>query len=332
MPRYLIHIGPHKTGSSYLQSAFQALRPHLHSRGVWYPEQWQGEDRLGHHRLAQRLRAGWDDGLVEEFAALNSSNHETILLSAEDLSDLKAEEVATLKGLMGASPVRIVFYCRRWSEVIPSGWQELVKHGNRSTFLEFLSSHLANPNGAHVINYSRTLRRYAESFRLSEMSLVSYSNIVDGGGDIFANFCASFLSWMDPPNPDLARVNVSLDPAQVEVIRALNAIEWARSGRDGSDILRSYLRNRAAFDLSALESVMRQHIVHAKVNEGTGPLNNLHAELFKEFGPLLSEPRSGARFFVPKLAEIPYVCRDYLLCDGVAASLQDIHRKITGQM
>ena len=75
MPRYLIHIGPHKTGKTYLQAAFHALRPQLLERGIWYPDQWQGDDKLGQLRLVQRLRGSSSDGLTEEFAALNASGY-----------------------------------------------------------------------------------------------------------------------------------------------------------------------------------------------------------------------------------------------------------------
>jgi hypothetical protein len=332
MPRYVIHIGPHKTGSSYLQAAFQALRSQFLEHGVWYPEQWQGEDKLGHHRLVHRLRTKTDEGLAEDFAFLNGSSYETILISAEDLSDLKPEEIAQLRILLGECSSHVIFYCRRWSELLPSGWQELIKHGHTTTFSEFLSTCFINPFSSHVINYSRTLRRYAECFGISNLSLVSYSNIMDDDGDIFANFCKNFLAWKDPPKPVHSRVNVSLAPMEVELIRALSAIEWSRTGRKSDEIIHGYRRNLGKLDLSLPLSAMEKCLDHAKINEGVGPLENLHGVLFKEFGSLLVEPRAGPRLFVPKLSEVPYVRQDYLLSDGVVGSLQGIYREIRGQV
>jgi hypothetical protein len=332
MRNYVIHIGPHKTGSTYLQAAFQALRLQLLERGISYPEQWQGDDKLNHHGLAQRLRAIPDDGLAEEFAKLNASDCETILISAEDLSDLRPDEIAKFRSLLGECTTRIVFYCRRWSEILPSGWQELVKHGDTTTFPEFLSANFLNPSGAHVINYSRTLRRYAECFGISNVSLVSYNNIVDDDGDIFDNFCENFLLWKDPPRPVRGRVNASLSPVEIELIRALNAIEQSHTGQKGDEIIHGYRRNLEKLDLFVPVAAMQKNLGHAMINEGVGPLENLHGALFKEFGSLLVEPRSGPRFFYPRLSNIPYVRQDYLLSDGVANSLLDCYRKIRNQV
>jgi hypothetical protein len=330
MPRYVIHIGPHKTGSTYLQAAFEALRPQLMERGIWSAEQWQGEERLGHHRLVRRLRAEADDGLAEEFASLNASSHQTILLSAEDLADLGSEHIARFKSCLGESPARVVFYCRRWSELLSSGWKETIKHGHTITFPEFLSGQLANPAGSNVINYGQTLGRYAEHFGMANISLVPYSNIVDNHGDIFAHFCENFLAWKNPPKPPEERMNVSLDPVEAEIIRALNAIERERSGRSSEEIYFNYSRNLGKFDTSLVVSAMQRHTAIARMNEALGSLKLLHAELAQAFGSLLVEPRSGLGLFVPRRAEIPYLRQDYLLCDGVVAALKDIHRRIGG--
>jgi hypothetical protein len=330
MPRYLIHIGPHKTGSTYLQAAFQAMRTELLDRGIWYPEVWQGEDKLSHHRLVQRLRTPADEGLTGEFGSLNGPRYDTILISAEDLSDLSTDSIAHFKSLLGEAEARVVFYCRRWGELLPSGWQEMIKHGHTTTFPEFLSEHMVNLFRSNVINYGHTLARYVQHFGLSNISLVSYSNIVDGGGDLFINFCQKFLSWNDPPAPAHGRVNVSLDPVEVEIIRALNAIELLHGGEKSTAIIQKYRRSKNKLVLANLIAAIKSNVAHSRINEGLGPLQYLHGELFRQYGSLLVEPRSGPRLFAPKLSEIPYVRQDYLLTEGVAASLHDIYRIITG--
>jgi hypothetical protein len=328
MPEYVIHIGPHKTGTTYLQAAFQTFRPQFLRRGIWYPEQWQGDDKLGHHRLVQRLRARTSDGLGEEFASLNASNHEVILISAEDLSDLKPDAIRYFKGLLADASAHVVFYCRRWSELLPSGWQEHVKHGETITLPEFLAAHVVNPFGTHVINYSRTLDRYAEHFGISNIRLVSYSNLLDVGDDLFIRFCKNLLSWDDPPKPNSERVNTSLNPIDVELLRSLNAMEAAHAGHSSSELFRRYRSKASALDVSIPVAAMKQHTGHTRINEGTGALQLLHTELFKKFGSLLAEPRHGQLLFAPKQAEIPYVRQDYLLASNVVESLHEIYRKI----
>jgi hypothetical protein len=205
------------------------------------------------------------------------------------------------------------------------------RHGNTITFPEFLSAHAVNSFGSNVMNYGLTLARYAEQFGLSNISLVSYSNIVDAGGDLFINFCQNFLSWNDPPAPSHGRVNVSLDPVEVEIIRALNAIERARGGEQSTAIFRSYRHSKGKLDLTKLNSGIQSYLAHSAINEGLGPLQYLHSELFRQFGPLLVEPRTGPRLFVPRLSQVPYVRQDYLLSQEVAATIQAIYKEICGE-
>jgi hypothetical protein len=327
-PMYLIHIGPHKTGTTYLQAAFQAMRSTLLERGILYPELWQGADKLGHHRLAQRLRTKADEGLIGEFTSLNGKRYDTILISAEDLADLGTDSIAYFKSLLGGAEARVIFYCRRWGELLPSGWQEMIKHGHTITFPEFLSEHAVNSFGSHVINFGHTLARYVEQFGLPHISLVSYSNIVDSGRDLFTHFCQEFLSWDNALVPQHGKVNISLDPVEVEIIRALNAIELSCGSEKSNVIFRGFQQSKNKFDLSNLIAAIKNNMGHARINEGLGPLQYLHSELFRQFGQLLVEPRTGPRLFVPKLLEVPYARQDYLLFGGNAAIIQDVHRKV----
>src|SRR5262244_3861909 len=98
MPDYVIHIGPHKTGSSYLQWSFLKYRTELLARGICYPDNWGTTN--AHFGLVCRLRAGDVVQLRADFDRLSQSGHETILLSAEDLSGLNTQEIERLKDLL----------------------------------------------------------------------------------------------------------------------------------------------------------------------------------------------------------------------------------------
>ena len=56
MPRYILHVGPQKTGTTYLQSAFAEFRSQLKARGIEYPRLWGGAG--GQYPLVERIRAG----------------------------------------------------------------------------------------------------------------------------------------------------------------------------------------------------------------------------------------------------------------------------------
>ena len=50
MPRYLIHVGPHKTGTTYLQLRFDAARKRLREPGVIYPAELSASKMEPSHR------------------------------------------------------------------------------------------------------------------------------------------------------------------------------------------------------------------------------------------------------------------------------------------
>ena len=55
MPRYLVHVGPHKTGTTYIQTRLDAARDRMRAVGVAYAETWRAEAAVPSHlRLLDR--------------------------------------------------------------------------------------------------------------------------------------------------------------------------------------------------------------------------------------------------------------------------------------
>jgi transposase len=75
--------------------------------------------------------------------------------------------------------------------------------------------------------------------KIGELTLEN-SNVLDIGDDLFISFCKNLLSWDDPPKPNSERVNTSLNPIDVELLRSLNAMETAHAGHSSSELLRRY--------------------------------------------------------------------------------------------
>ncbi len=95
----------------------------------------------------------------------------------------------------------MVFYCRRWSELIPSLWREAIKHGSLTTFPEFVLSCLADPVSAEELNFDLVLARYMSVFGARALRLVSYNGVMEAQMDLLTHFCQHFLGWSDPPRP-----------------------------------------------------------------------------------------------------------------------------------
>jgi hypothetical protein len=329
MPRYVIHVGPHKTGSTYLQASFAQHQADLSNRGIIYPGQWRDGNQASHVALFRRLR-GRDPGLAVEFATLNDSPYKIVLISSEAMADLKLDELAFLRELLGGASVEIIFYCRRWSELLLSGWQEMVKHGYIRTFPEFLSAHLMNPFATHVMNFQITFDKFIGVFGAEGIHLVSYNFLIDQKIDLFEHFARTFLDWRDPPPPSVGRPNASLGPVDSEMLRVLHALEWTHSSACDPSLYRKYIQAKEALDIGALVAAMERDLRTLNINEDAPGLRLLHRRLFKQYGERLVEPRSGELLFAPTRAQLPFVGQNYLLAEGVVDAIERIYNQLRG--
>jgi len=109
MPRYVIHVGPHKTGTTFLQTAFTEFRAQLESRGIAYPPYWGGIH--GQYPLVARLQKGGDDSLQDEFSNINDSDIKTVLLSSENFGTLSVDKLRLLSEFINGNSVNMVLYC-----------------------------------------------------------------------------------------------------------------------------------------------------------------------------------------------------------------------------
>jgi hypothetical protein len=327
-PRFIIHVGPHKTGTTYLQAGFFSHYSLLRDQGILYPKRWIAGADFSHRALADRLRSCDDNELEHDFHDLRESGHKWILISSEDLVDLKPPAVTYLKSLLGDSPVEIVFYCRRWSELIPSGWQEIVKHGSIISLPAFLAAHISNPIGSNVINYHQALDKFARVFTKASLRLVSYNNLVNHDIDLLSHFLRTFVDFGMSVQSGNTRPNASLDLFDTELIRALNVIEGMRGKQRNAEIRQRYLQTKKRLDLSTVMSAMKQDVSVVVVNEDRAGLGTVHELLFREYGDRLVLPRPDHGLFRAQSREIRFVQGNYVLADGVTEALYDIYAQL----
>jgi hypothetical protein len=331
MTQFILHVGPPKTGTTYLQEAFAATRPMLAERGIVFPVTWGAR---GQHDLPGQLRTIPNPTLEAQFAELHAARQPAVLISAEALSTLPAESVAYLRTLIGAAnKVRVVFYVRSWADVLPSQWKQAVKSGDTQTLPEYLYGRATSAASTLYLNFAPMLRVYAEAFGERAISIVCYNTVVATERDLFQHFAATFLNWYFPPEPELPRVHVSPGTAEIEVIRAINGIEKARLGRppdmqEAAAMSKRYMRQASDIAGPALRQALAANMDTAVFNEQAPNLTALHRQLFEEFGRAVVAPNPKGFFFQRRRVEIPYVRRDYLLAPGAVEELRDIHRRL----
>jgi hypothetical protein len=323
--RFIIHIGPHKTGTTYLQVTLDALRDALLERGICVPSIWNAAPGLpSHMQLAWALRSGDLTLLQDQVQEILAQQHRYVVISCEALSRLNHEQIVQLRQLLGSAPVEVVYYVRRWPERLPSLWQETVKFGSSISFPEFLTKQLVD-NDASELRDTVMIDRFAAVFGTSQIRVVAYSHLIDQNLDIASHFLASFLGLSDIELPVVGRPNRSLPILDTEVIRALNAVH-ARNGGEESPALREwYFARKEGLVLDLVLDNMRGSRGTIRLDEAA-PLYVLAAkDLLTRYASSIVPPRRTDSLHELRAIEVPFIRQDYLLEPAVTKILGNIH-------
>ena len=150
----LVHIGPHKTGTTALQASFWNNRIEAETQGVHYASN-------GRHALSAVLagiehsspwtankrpppRWLWTRLLND----IRSSNAKRVVLSSEYFADARPEPAARVIKELDPERVQIIVTIRPLSRILTSQWQQFVRNQNTTPFDEFLKKHLDDPHPA----------------------------------------------------------------------------------------------------------------------------------------------------------------------------------------
>lgn len=226
MKRLFLHIGPHKTGSSYLQKTLFDHRSRLAEVGLGYPD--AGIEFLwGHHALAAALHhQQWPE--VRRYMREIVQRHGDVLLSSEDFDKLSAETWQAFSTLLdescGYDGVKLVFVRRAANDLLVSTWQECVKNGDTRSWERFFFDHLSRPDDSDIINPGNVLRRFEAGFGGATPIVIDYDAARACGEDLFDVFAAAIGHTELRGLGSGARVNERMSLARVEIVRLLNVM------------------------------------------------------------------------------------------------------------
>jgi hypothetical protein len=232
----LLHIGPHKTGTTAVQSAFHAAREQLAALGVTYP----GPQAAPHGAVLARLgiNRGWNDAippgprrmwhrLCAQTSPAATSN--TVVVSSESLCHAGPRQATAICEELRPGPVTVVITLRPLADVLPSAWQEYVKSGWTVGYDEFLQSVLRDRPAAdgptptfwqrHA--HGRLVRRWSSVVGAdSVVVIVADPQDPDLVLDAFENLLGLPEHTLIA---DAGPINRSLRAAEIEFVRAVNA-------------------------------------------------------------------------------------------------------------
>jgi hypothetical protein len=147
----LLHIGPHKTGTTTVQSAFAAAGDRLAEHGVRYFGEEPGVRHLrgalavtGRRALlgeSQPDLAQWTR-LVEQIGA---ATDDRVLISSEFFADADADTARRVVAELGGPRVHVLVTLRPLARIVGSQWQQYVQNGLRTSYLDWLAGMLTKP-------------------------------------------------------------------------------------------------------------------------------------------------------------------------------------------
>jgi hypothetical protein len=252
LKRLILHVGPHKTASTYLQYRLLKARAGLTAHGVTYPE--FGISQFAHHRIVEHLRdnrqAAGD--VTDETISQHLSKLSTVILSSEEFIYLNAGQLTRLRSLLPDFSFEVIFYFRTPVDLLPSHWQELVKHGWDVTLLEYLAAFTGWTKvfDTRTMNPVAQVTRLGQVFNAEDIRIICYNNLVAEQTDVFDHFWMHVLGLPRPPPVGEQRnINPSLPLERIDLLRNLNELYRQRVERDpNTKILEAYLAQQSVIE------------------------------------------------------------------------------------
>jgi hypothetical protein len=230
-PSRLIHIGPHKTGTTTVQSAFHHNRDALRAHGVHYVGPYlqpteaakaaAGSTPEGPRR--DRGRREWETFLTEAWAA----DSRAVVLSSEFLCEADDEAASRILGDFANDDTRVVVTLRPLAKIIPSQWQQFVQSGSPNRFEDWVTTVLETaddpvPKSAFWKRHrdDRVIARWAAEIGAENVTVI-ISDDRDPG-----RLIGEFARLLELPGdvlvPRSSTANRSLSWEEAEVIRHFN--------------------------------------------------------------------------------------------------------------
>lgn len=231
-PRCFVHIGPPKTGTSYLQSVLLASRDALASQGLELPL-----EKRDHYHLALAIRdiekftspsgvATVLDRLSAAFTELAKADTDA-LITDEQLAPATPPQVDKLMQLLTDWEVHVIVTARGLSRQVPSAWQQSMKKWKTLGYAEFLEAVVHRQPAAAGFWSHQDLVNVTASWGTAvapgRVHIVTVPQPGSAPTVLLNRFCS--VLGVDPASlqTSVARTNTSLGHAQAELLRHVNA-------------------------------------------------------------------------------------------------------------
>lgn len=245
----LLHIGPHKTGTTTVQAAFHQNRERLAELGVHYAgsrahpmtaAMGASSNRRVPSNNADAGRLAWASLLEEVHAATEPS----VVLSSEFFCEADDEHARAIVDALDADSVHVVITLRPLVNIMSSQWQQYIQNRAAMTYADWLTGILSTPPSSTTPSFwqrhrhDELVRRWASVVGPDRVTVIILDEQDHG------MLLRSFEDLLAIPHGTLVARNVqanrSLTLAEVELMRHFNrrfaAARW--SAADYTELIR----------------------------------------------------------------------------------------------
>lgn len=264
MKQVILHIGPHKTGTTFLQKIFSQNKETLATNGIDYID--FGMVHFGHHKIPEFLnKKKFKKGEIKK--AISQSPHERVLISSENFDLLRPYSIDFLKNELIDFKVEIVIFYRMPTDRMFSWWQEEVKHGGTDSYYDYIVDHYSKPFLSPVLNTSKLVDLYIEYFGSDSIRLFDYDYCIQEKG-VLKEF-QKYLDLSSDLKVESKKINQRLAIQDIEIIRVLNLIAKKHGTLHAHNIRDAYLSKWDKNDpiMKTLESVQFKQVKNITIGD-----------------------------------------------------------------
>lgn len=225
----LLHIGPHKTGTTAIQGSLAAARRELRRAGIFYPG-GQSQQRMPALAAAGRTGPAGHPApaatAFDKLAATVRKRSDRVMLSGEAFTEADDERARAIVAALGGERVHIVVTLRPLAKILASAWQQAVRSRSQLTYDEWLdavfgrSGREVPSNFWHRHQHDELIERWLSIVGPERVAVVVASDV-----DRMA-LLRSFETLLDLPagflKPEETAENRGLTAQEIELVRLLN--------------------------------------------------------------------------------------------------------------
>lgn len=252
----VLHIGPHKTGTTAIQGALFLARERLGEHGAVYAGPGRQPYLAALYATSRSGRRGdptpkqkhWDQLCHDA----RKASGDRFVISSERFAAASDDAIPTIVAGLGGKRVHVIVTLRPLAKILPSQWQQYVQNGVRLTYAEWLhhvfeDPPFTQPTGDFWVRHSHgeLVRRWSAAVGTKNITVIV---VDDEDHDMLTR---SFETLLDLPSgflvPETNRTNRSLTYGETEIIRQLNVETGKRKWSDGD--YRHFIRRGVTIEL-----------------------------------------------------------------------------------